>query len=136
MSRKMLATVSELSMFQSKALKLQQEKEEKEQVLEKAVQRMENGLPPTDTVDAEWAKKVRDSQRKEQDRVERIQRKQLEMSLPPNGVKTTAFPRPNSYMPPDIQIPRPYGSFQPFKPTEPGANMRHIVKPKPLEIDY
>ena len=52
-------------MFQSKALKLQQEKEEKEQVLEKAVQRMENGLPPTDTVDAEWAKKVRDQQRKE-----------------------------------------------------------------------
>ena len=36
---------------------------------------MENGLPPTDTVDAEWAKKVRDSQRKEQDRLERIQRK-------------------------------------------------------------
>mmetsp|Transcript_39515 Transcript_39515/g.51731 ORF Transcript_39515/g.51731 Transcript_39515/m.51731 type:complete len:309 (-) Transcript_39515:492-1418(-) len=34
LSRKMLATVSELSMFQSKTLKLQQEKEEKEAVLE------------------------------------------------------------------------------------------------------
>ena len=30
----MLATVSELSMFQSKTLKLQQEKEEKEAILE------------------------------------------------------------------------------------------------------
>jgi hypothetical protein len=129
LSRKMLATVSELSMFQSKALKLQQEKEEKDQLLIQAVQRMENGMPPTDNADAEWEKKVRDSNRREAERVERIQRKQLEQSLPPNGVKTTAFPRPNSYMPPDIQIPKPYGHFQPFKPLEPGANMRHIRKP-------
>lgn len=99
LSRKMLATVSELSMFQSKALKMQQEKDEKEQMLEQAVQRMENGLPPTDSADAEFEKKMRDQARKEQDRVERLQRKQLEQSLPPNGVKTTAFPRPNSYMP-------------------------------------
>lgn len=44
----MLATVSELSMFQSKALKLQQEKDEKEKVLEFAIQRLERGEPPTD----------------------------------------------------------------------------------------
>lgn len=136
LSRKMLATVSELSMFQSKALKLQTEKEEKEQLLEQAVQRMENGMAPTDAADSEWEKKVRDQQRRQQDKVERIRRKQLEQSLPPNGVKTTALPRPNSYMPPDIQIPKPYGSFQPFKPSEPGANMRHIKNPKPIEIEY
>ena len=41
------------------------EKEEKEALLEQAVQRMENGLPPTDTADAEWEKKVRDKNRKE-----------------------------------------------------------------------
>ena len=117
-------------------MKLQQEKEEKEKLLEQAVQRMESGLPPTDSADAEWDKKVRLTQRREQERIERIQKKQLEQSLPPNGVKTTALPRPNSYMPPDIQIPKPYGSFQPFKPSEPGANMRHITKPKPIEIDY
>ena len=97
---------------------------------------MENGLAPTDTADAEWEKKQRDKQRKEQERLERISRKQLEQSMPPNGVKTMALPRPNSYMPPDIQIPKPYGSFQPFKPSEPGANMRHITKPKPMEIEY
>jgi exonuclease VII small subunit len=56
----MLATVSELSMFQSKALKLQQEKEEKESLLEQAVQRMEQGMAPTDTADSEWEKKLRD----------------------------------------------------------------------------
>ena len=84
----------------------------------------------------EWEKKLRDQARKESDRVDRLQRKQMEETLPPNGVKTTAFPRPNSYMPPEIQIPKPYGTFAPFKPTEPGANMRHIIKPKLLEIDY
>jgi hypothetical protein len=60
LSRKMLATVSELSMFQSKALKLQQEKEEKESLLEQAVQRMEQGMAPTDSADSEWEKKLRD----------------------------------------------------------------------------
>ena len=46
LSRKMLATVSELSMFQSKALKLQQEKEERMLVLEEN----EGKLPPVATV--------------------------------------------------------------------------------------
>mmetsp|Transcript_22960 Transcript_22960/g.35416 ORF Transcript_22960/g.35416 Transcript_22960/m.35416 type:complete len:219 (+) Transcript_22960:2145-2801(+) len=136
LSRKMLATVSELSMFQSKALKMQQEKEEKEQYLEEMIHRMEAKLPPTDASDSEFEKRVRDQARKEQEKMERIQRKQLEMSLPPNGVKTTAFPRPNSYMPPDKDpIPKPYGRFQPFKPQEPGANMRHFNNPKPMEIE-
>jgi hypothetical protein len=31
-----------------------------------------------------------------------MQRKMLEQQLPPTGVKTTALPRPNSYIPPDI----------------------------------
>jgi len=37
LSRKMLATVSELSMFQSKALKLQQEKDDKERIIDEAM---------------------------------------------------------------------------------------------------
>jgi hypothetical protein len=64
LSRKMLATVSELSMFQSKALKLQQEKEEKESVLEEAVTRMENNLPPTDSAEQEWDRIERNRYRK------------------------------------------------------------------------
>jgi len=54
LSRKMLATVSELSMFQSKALKLQQEKEEKEQLLDTGSQRLEMFMPPTDDAEMEW----------------------------------------------------------------------------------
>jgi hypothetical protein len=65
-----------------------------------------------------------------------MQRKALEQQLAPNGIKTNALPRPNSYMPADIQLPRPYGMFAPFKPSEPGAQMRHITKPKVNEIEY
>jgi hypothetical protein len=32
-------------------------------------------MPPTDTADTEWQKKLRDQARKEQDRLERMQRK-------------------------------------------------------------
>ncbi|CDW91529.1 UNKNOWN [Stylonychia lemnae] len=136
LSRKMLATVSELSMFQSKALKLQQEKEEKEGVIEEAMRRIDSGLPPTDTCDQEWEKIERNRYREQTDKEERAQRKLLEQQLPPTGVKTTALPRPNSYMPSDIQIPKPYGIFSPFMPSEPGASMRHVVKPKIREIEY
>ena len=136
LSRKMLATVSELSMFQSKALKLQQEKEEKDQVLEQALTNLDAGQPPTEDSDMEWERMERNSQRRRQEGEERRQRKALEQQLTPTGVKTSALPRPNSYMPPDIQIPRPYGLFAPYKPSEPGAQMRHMVKPKPKEIEY
>ena len=135
LSRKMLATVSELSMFQSKALKMQQEKEEKDMILEQAIQRLENGLPPTDTADAEWEKIQRDKARKESDAMERMQRKQMEM-LPPNGIKSHAAPRKHSYVPPDVPLPKPYFKFQPFMGSQPSAGMRHIVKPKKIEIEY
>ena len=136
LSRKMLATVSELSMFQSKTLKLQQEKEEKEAILEQALQNMNEGLPPTEDAEIEWQRLQRNMQRRKQESEDRRQRKALEAQLTPAGVKTSALPRPNSYMPPDIQIPRPYGLFAPFKPSEPGAQMRHIVKPQLKEIEY
>ena len=102
LSRKMLATVSELSMFQSKALKLQQEKEEKEALIEEAMRRLQSGLPPTDNSETEWERIERNRVRTEGEKQERTQRKLLEQQLPPTGVKTTALPRPNSYMPTDI----------------------------------
>jgi hypothetical protein len=135
LSRKMLATVSELSMFQSKALKLQEEKKIKENVLDDADIRIKQGMPPTDSAEEEWARMERNRARAEQDREERKQRKLIEQQLPPNGVKTTALPRPNSYLRPDLPLPQPYGHFAPFKPSEPGANMRHITKPNPREIE-
>eukprot|EP00352_Strombidinopsis_acuminata_P002610 CAMPEP_0176400656 /NCGR_PEP_ID=MMETSP0126-20121128/47786_1 /TAXON_ID=141414 ORGANISM="Strombidinopsis acuminatum, Strain SPMC142" /NCGR_SAMPLE_ID=MMETSP0126 /ASSEMBLY_ACC=CAM_ASM_000229 /LENGTH=95 /DNA_ID=CAMNT_0017777071 /DNA_START=2489 /DNA_END=2776 /DNA_ORIENTATION=- len=91
---------------------------------------LERGLPPTEDADREWDRMERNRVRRQSEAEERMQRKMLEQQLPPTGVKTTALPRPNSYMPPEIQIPKPYGMFAPFKPSEPGSQMRHMVKPK------
>ena len=65
-------------MFQSKALKLQQEKEEKEGVIDEAMRRMDTGLPPTDTCDQEWEKIERNRYREQVEREERSQRKLME----------------------------------------------------------
>lgn len=50
------------------------------------------------------------------------------------GQLTTAAIRPNAYISEETGIPQPFGTFNPFKPTEPGATMRHIRKPQPKEI--
>lgn len=47
---------------------------------------------------------------------------------------SAAEPRPNAYIPEEIGIPKPYGEFSPFKPSEPGSTMRHLRKPQPREI--
>ena len=60
-------------------------------------------MPPTETAEEEWQKIERNRLRKNSERDERIQRKMLESQLPTTGVKTTALPRPNSYMPADIR---------------------------------
>lgn len=57
----------------------------------------------------------------------------------PGHVLTTAEPRPTAYVPDDaysLPVPRPYGALAPFKPSEPGSNIRHFRKPiiKPIEI--
>ena len=33
-----------------------------------------------------------------------------------------------------LGVPKPYGRYAPFKPTELGSNMRHIRKPEPRDI--
>ncbi len=50
------------------------------------------------------------------------------------GPASTAEQRPNAYIPDSLGIPKPYGGFAPFKPTEPGGGMRHMRKPQPKEI--
>jgi len=139
-TRKMMALVSELSMNQAAAMKLQQEVKEKEQELEQSYVRMERGEAPNEEAEREWLRMVRDDARREKEIMERKEREEEEEHYQlPGGVYTTAEPRPNAYIPDDdseLPIPRPYGSLAPFKPTEPGSTMRHIRKPviKPIEI--
>jgi hypothetical protein len=69
LTRKMMATISELSMFQATSLKLQQEKEQLETIVEEAKERMSQGLPPTPETEIEYQRMVRDKARYEQERV-------------------------------------------------------------------
>ena len=58
----------------------------------------------------------------------------LTHSHAPPPPQTTADPRPNAYIPESLGIPKPYGEFAPFKPTDPGSTMRHTRKPQPKDI--
>ncbi|ESO92075.1 hypothetical protein LOTGIDRAFT_121573 [Lottia gigantea] len=138
-TRKMMALVSELSMNQANAMKLQQKLKENEVELEQCYIRMEKGEPPSDVIDQDWLRFLRDQERRAYEKEERmIAEEEGEQYKIAGGLYTTADPRPNAYIPDDddLPIPRPYGSHAPFKPVEPGSSMRHIRKPipKPIEI--
>ncbi|KXZ45417.1 hypothetical protein GPECTOR_55g323 [Gonium pectorale] len=132
-TRKIMATVSELSMYQASALKLGAEKEELEAAVAVAEQRLEAGEPPTDDAEREWSRIERERATLETLSEERrAVAEVLEQRI--SQVQSAAEPRPNAYIPESLGIPKPYGSFAPFKPQEPGSTMRHIRKPVPKEI--
>ncbi|BFZ08931.1 hypothetical protein BsWGS_11970 [Bradybaena similaris] len=139
-TRKMMAVVSELSMNQAQAMKLQQEVKEKEGELEQCYLKMEKGEPPSQEMELEWLKLVWNAQRSiEEQEAKRLMEEEEALYQTAGGVYTTAEPRPNAYIPSEeseLPIPRPYGSHAPFKPSEQGSTMRHIRKPipKPIEI--
>ncbi|XP_050405069.2 coiled-coil domain-containing protein 146 [Patella vulgata] len=139
-TRKMMALVSELSMNQANSMRLQQHLKENEVELEQCYIRMEKGEPPSDEIENEWVRFLRDQERRSLDKEERLMMEEEgEQYKIAGGLYTTADPRPNAYIPDDdadLPIPRPYGSHAPFKPVEPGSSMRHIRKPipKPIEI--
>lgn len=139
-TRKMMAMVSELSMNQAVAMKLGQEIRSKEEHVQQCYVRMERGEAPSQEIEHEWLRYLREEVRRIKEQNERARaEEELEHYTIPGGITTTAEPRPNAYIPDDgndLPLPRPYGGNAPFKPTEPGSNMRHIRKPvvKPIEI--
>jgi hypothetical protein len=128
-TRKMMATIAELSMLQATAIKLQQEREEIEHVVDEARERTSKSMPPTPETEVEYLKMQRDKKRYEEARELRVQREAFEKSLPPFVTKTTAENRVNAYIPDEIGIPKPYGLWAPFKPSDIGVQIRHFRKP-------
>jgi chromosome segregation ATPase len=130
-TRRMMALVSELSMYQATAMKLQQEKASKLSDLDEAKWRVAHGQPPSDDAEREWFQH-------EHAQLARAESKLLSKgqvaSLPLVGVRTTAEPRPTAYIPDELGIPRPYGGLAPFKPSEVGSTMRHTRAPVPSDI--
>ena len=135
-TKRMLATVSELSMYQANALRLQQEKADHEEHLEKAMRNLENGEPPNEDA-------VRDLyhiEKRRENAMEATQRRQEAQKAVSGkfalGTRTTAEPRPTAYVPDDeLGIPKPYGKNAPFKPSDQGSTMRHIRAPIVADIE-
>ena len=135
-TRKMMATVSELSMYQASSMKLEQEKEDLEELCQVANERLESGEPPVEGIEDEWARMEYRRMKIEEDKWQRQQATEnvAQSHTAVHVTRTTAEPRPNAYIPDEIGIPKPYGQAAPFKPTEPGSSMRHIRRPEPQEI--
>lgn len=135
-TRKMMATVSELSMYQATAHKLQKERDEACDKAMTAQQRFDDGLPPSDTADQEFQKTLAAERQREIDKQASAQRKQEEEIMNSNMTRTTAEPRVNAYIPEDEHgLPKAYGNHAPFKPTIGGSTMRHIRKPNPKPVE-
>ncbi|XP_064877405.1 coiled-coil domain-containing protein 146 [Oncorhynchus nerka] len=137
-TRRMMAVVSELSMRQASAMTLQQELKERELFLDTCHRRLDQGLPPSEDLEQEWQHILRDEQRRQADQQEKDRLvEEEERSQLPSGVYTTAEARPNAYIPlgDTLPLPKPYGALAPFKPSEPGTNIRHIRKPEPKPIE-
>merc|ERR1712151_1249155 len=135
-TRKMMATVSELSMYQATAHKLQKERDDACERMTHARENIAQNLPPTATADAEFQKMVQTEQQKEVDKQAAAQRKQEEEIMNSNYTRSTAEPRVNAYIPEEEHgLPKAYGNNAPFKPTVLGSTMRHIRKPNPKPIE-
>lgn len=63
----MMAVVAELSMRQAECMTLQQEMKEKELQLDMCQKRVEQGLPPSDNIENEWLRYLRDQHRRQAD---------------------------------------------------------------------
>lgn len=133
---KMMATLSELSVYQATSLNYESSNKELREYIDHCAQQLEQGLPPSEQIQREWEQKQILEQKRLSEMISLQERMSEEYNLPPTVTRTTAFKRPTSYIPNDeFGIPKPYsGTFQPFMFSEPGANMRHYRKPEVKDI--
>ncbi|NXN08513.1 CC146 protein, partial [Indicator maculatus] len=139
-TRQAMALVAEVSMKQALATKLQQEMRNKEEFLTTVSSRIDQGLPPPKETENEWLKIIcNEKMQKARAKVKISHNTAEEEEAAARRYMHTAVHRPTAYIPDDefsLPLPRPYGALAPFKPSEPGSNMRHFRKPcvKPIEI--
>lgn len=131
--RKMMATISELSIYQATVLKLSAEKESVAKEVQEARLRFADGEAPTVEVERGWHAVVRAEATAERMHLEEQERMRI-LAAKATMTSTSAEPRPHAYIPEKLGIPKPYGTFEPFKPMDPGSTMRHIRKPEPKPI--
>merc|ERR1719158_2010612 len=136
MTRKMMATVSELSMYQATAMKLEQERDDYCSLVLKARQNIAEGYPPTEEAPQEYERMKALENMRDDDQKAAATRKMEEDILNSNATRTTAEPRVNACVPEgDIGLPKAYGANAPFMPSTLGSTMRNTRKPNPRPIE-
>eukprot|EP00771_Trimastix_marina_P000541 gnl/Trimastix_PCT/1561.p1 GENE.gnl/Trimastix_PCT/1561~~gnl/Trimastix_PCT/1561.p1 ORF type:complete len:918 (+),score=462.55 gnl/Trimastix_PCT/1561:99-2852(+) len=131
-TRSIQSTMSESSIYEAKAVQLRQQRTELEEQLADARARIERGAPPT----ADCVHMVEEAIRRREVDEDRRRNTAAE-EVAPGTIRTTAPLRYTAYIPDDgLGLPVPYPVFQQFRPTEPGASMRHIRAPKPKPIVF
>ncbi|KAA0166081.1 hypothetical protein FNF28_03249 [Cafeteria roenbergensis] len=129
-SRKIVAVVSEMSMWQSLSVRLGEERQQLEESLGDAEERARAGQAPTEQAERLLVQAdLRATRKAEADA------RRKEERLAEDGPRSTAEARPNAYIPEGLPIPRPYGRFAPMRPPKPGAQMRHFRPPQAREIE-
>ena len=136
-TRKMMATVSELSMYQATAIKLEAESEALGAEVERQRANAANGRPPYEDADNDLDRILRQEEMRDAAKEEAKRRREEEQLFLTMATRTTAEPRVNAYVPQsdDLGLPRAYGAHAPFMPTPIGANARHIRKPQPKPVE-
>ncbi|ETN17124.1 hypothetical protein PPTG_05016 [Phytophthora nicotianae INRA-310] len=137
-TRRMMAVVSELSMYQATAMKLQQEKHDTTIDVEECQKRTLAGYAPNAYCEQQLVRlqsqKLHNSEVRAATEMAKAATAHA-ANFPSQFTYTTAEARPNAYIPEDLGIPKPYGQQAPFKPTQQGTTMRHIRMPQKRDIE-
>lgn len=114
-------------------MRLQQEKLQREKLLEDAQWKITHGEAPTTQAEVLLQRTERMTVLKQ----EMATKRALEMPMQNNTqyLRTAAEPRPTAYIPDELGIPKPYGNLAPFKPSEAGSTMRHIKAPQVKAVE-
>ena len=128
-TRKNIASTSELSMFQAILTKLENTKKEKEEFYTELEKRFKNGLPPP----KEWLDNYRSLKIVEQGRKEYLKNRIQEVREKENIVigdiplRRRPEKRVEEYVDPKTGLPScVYGKYAPFNPYEDPNNLRHL----------
>ncbi|KAE9348729.1 hypothetical protein PF008_g7208 [Phytophthora fragariae] len=137
-TRRMMSVVSELSMYQATAMKLQQEKHDASVDVEECQKRALAGYAPNAFCEQQLVRLQTQKLHNNETRAAKEQAKAAAAhaaNFPSQLTYTTAEARPNAYIPEDLGIPKPYGQQAPFKPSQQGTTMRHIRMPQKRDIE-
>ena len=116
-TKKMMATLSELSMVQASSIKLEMDVDQMEEQVRISKDAVQQGEPPSEEVAYNFEKEEADKARRKEMLLQRKER--LKAEAEQVSMRTKAEARPNAYIPldSDLAISKPYGSHAPFKPT-------------------